>query len=94
MQKKRPMIIGDVPKLPMAWATIIIPFFLSCFMSGMISFINMLRNLGWYDGFLSFWFQNWMISWAVAFPVVLVMLPWVRKLTSVFVDMRHMMPPK
>ena len=54
----------------------------------------MLRNLGWHEGFMSFWFENWMISWAIAFPVVLVLLPWVRRLASIFVDMRQIMPPK
>lgn len=88
------MIIGNIPKLPVKWATIVIPFILSCLMSGIISFINMLRNLGWYDGFLIFWFENWMISWLIAFPFVLVLLPLVRRLASVFVDMRQIMPPK
>lgn len=94
MSRNRPMIFGDIPKLPVKWATVVIPFFLSCLMSGIISFINMLRNLGWHDGFMAFWFENWLVSWAIAFPVVLVLLPWVRRLASVFVDMRQIMPPK
>ncbi|OTG86773.1 hypothetical protein B9T31_07225 [Acinetobacter sp. ANC 4558] len=94
MNKPRPMIIGNIPKLPIKWATIMIPFFLSFLMSGIISLINMLRNLGWYDGFIEFWFTNWMISWAFAFPIVLVLLPWVRKIVSIFVDMQQMTPPK
>lgn len=94
MQSKRPMIIGNIPKLPAKWATVVMPFILSCLMSGIISFINMLRNLGWIDGFISLWFHNWMISWAFAFPIVLILLPFVRKLTSKLVDIPPPNAPK
>ena len=86
MQPKRSMIIGSIPKLSAKWATIVMPFILSCLMSGIVSLINMLRNLGWIDGFITLWFHNWMISWVFAFPIVLILLPMVRKLTSKLVD--------
>lgn len=92
--KQRAMIFGNVPKLPMKWATVVMPFFLSCLMSGIISLINMIRNLGWIDGFFALWFNNWMISWAFAFPVVLCVLPLVRKFTGLIVDMTPLQPPK
>lgn len=94
MQTERPMIIGNIPKLPAKWANIIVPFILSCLMSGIISFINMLRNLGWIDGFITLWLHNWMISWAFAFPIVLVLLPLVRKVTAKLVDLSVLNPPK
>ena len=94
MQPDRPMIIGNIPKLPAKWATVVMPFMLSCLMSGIISFINMLRNLGWIDGFISLWLHNWMISWAFAFPIVLTLLPFVRKLTSKLVDIPPPNAPK
>lgn len=91
---QRPTIIGHIPKLPAKWALIIVPFILSCLMSGIISMINMLRNLGWIDGFMPLWFHNWMISWAIAFPVVLTLLPVVRKFTGLLVDMSGPQAPK
>ncbi|OTG96724.1 hypothetical protein B9T24_08400 [Acinetobacter sp. ANC 4654] len=94
MQPDRPMIIGNIPKLPAKWATVVMPFILSCLMSGIISFINMLRNLGWIDGFISLWLHNWMISWAFAFPIVLAILPLVRKVTGKLVDMPAQNAPK
>ena len=94
MQPDRPMIIGNIPKLPAKWATVVLPFILSCLMSGIISFINMLRNLGWIDGFISLWLHNWMISWAFAFPIVLAILPLVRKVTGKLVDMPAQNAPK
>ena len=56
--------------------------------------INMLRNLGWIDGFMALWFHNWMISWAIAFPIVVTLLPFVRKFTGLLVDMSGSQPPK
>jgi hypothetical protein len=92
--QQRPVISGNIPKLPAKWALIIIPFILSCLMSGIISFINMLRTLGWIEGFISLWLHNWMISWAFAFPIVLLLLPFVRKLTGLLVDMSGSQLPK
>ncbi|MFV5490331.1 DUF2798 domain-containing protein [Acinetobacter sp. ASP199] len=92
--QKRPVIFGNISKLPAKWALIIIPFILSCLMSGIISLINMLRTLGWIEGFISLWLHNWMISWAFAFPIVLLLLPLVRKLTGLLVDMSEPQPPK
>jgi len=63
------------------------PLLLSGLMSGIISMVNMLRALGWVEGLITLWFQNWMISWAIAFPVVLVVLPLVRRFTAMLVDM-------
>lgn len=87
MQPERPMIIGRIPKLAAKWMNVVVPFMLSCLMSGIISLINMLRNLGWIDGFISLWLHNWMISWLFAFPIVLILLPLVRKLATKFVDL-------
>lgn len=81
------MIIGNIPKLPAKFAAWIMPLFLSCLMSGMVSLINMFINVGLIDSFFVKWFSAWMVSWAVAYPVVLFVLPLVRRLTAVFVDM-------
>ena len=87
MHAKRPVIIANIPKLPAKWAGIRMPLLLSGLMSGIISMVNMLRALGWVEGLITLWFQNWMISWAIAFPVVLVVLPLVRRFTAMLVDM-------
>lgn len=86
--QQRPMILGKIPKLPGKWALIIIPFILSCLMSGIISMINLLRTVGWNDDFVELWLHNWMLSWMFAFPIVLLLLPVVRRLTALFVDMK------
>ncbi|MCY6413426.1 MULTISPECIES: DUF2798 domain-containing protein [Acinetobacter] len=74
-------------KLPAKYAGWIIPLLLSCLMSGTISFINLLMNMGFNTGFINQWLATWMFSWAIAYPVVLVFLPLVRRLTGLIVEM-------
>lgn len=87
MQKKQTMIIGNIPKLPAQYAAWIMPLLLSGLMSATISMLNLWKNLGMIDGFLSKWFSIWLFSWAIAYPTVLIFLPIVRRLTALIVDM-------
>ena len=66
----------------MAW---LMPLILSCVMSGSLSCFNLLMNKGWVDGFISIWLHTWVLSWLVAFPLILVFIPLVRKLLMPFV---------
>lgn len=66
----------------MAW---LMPLILSGIMSGAISFFNMLLNKGWIDGILSLWLHAWSLSWLMAFPLILVVLPLVRNFLLKFV---------
>lgn len=50
--------------------------FMSFIMSGAISFIN----LGFVDNFLNIWFHSWLVAYAIAFPSVLLVFPFARKL--------------
>lgn len=68
----------------MAW---LMPLFLSGIMSGSISCFNMLMNKGLVEGFFGIWLRAWGMSWMVAFPLILIMLPLVRKFLMQFVQM-------
>lgn len=94
VSEQRPMIIGSIPKLPAQYAGFVLPLFISFFMSGIISMINLWRNVGWSDTFLQIWFSVWMMSWLVAYPAVLIILPLVRRLTALIVDMSTFNPSK
>lgn len=91
MTKPRAMIFGHIPKLPPRAALWVMPLFLSCLMSGIVSLVNMFKNIGWVENFIHMWVSAWMLSWAVAFPVVLLVLPVVRRLTALLVDVH---PPQ
>lgn len=77
--------IFGLPKLPRQFGYIVTPFFLSILMTFIVSLVSTLRSIGLVDGFVAIWFQSWGLSWIVAFPTLLLVLPLVRKLTSVFV---------
>lgn len=87
MAELTPTIFGSIPKLPAKYAAWIMPLILSFLMSGTISLINLLINIGWVDGFFMKWLSVWMLSWAIAYPVVLIFLPFVRRLTGTIVDL-------
>ena len=74
-----------LPKLPARFAGLVMPFFLTCIMTGVVSAISTLRVAGVGPGVLAMWFASWMISWAIAYPTMLVVLPWVRKLVAALV---------
>lgn len=48
---------------------------MSFIMSGAISFIN----LGIAEHFMDIWINAWLVAWAVAFPSILVVFPFARK---------------
>ncbi len=73
-------------KLPPRYLTIVVPFLLSVKMTFIVSGISTLKSLGLSAGFLSTWMSAWGLSWVVAFPVLLVMLPIVRRLAELFVE--------
>ncbi|MDD3592140.1 MAG: DUF2798 domain-containing protein [Sulfurovum sp.] len=48
---------------------------MSFIMSGAISFIN----LGVVEHFMDIWTHAWLVAWAVAFPSILLVFPFARK---------------
>jgi hypothetical protein len=72
-------------KLPARYAGIVMPFFLSLLMTCIVSMISTLKGVGWGDAFFKVWPSAWGISWLVAFPVLLLVLPLVRRLTAAVV---------
>lgn len=48
--------------------------------------ISTLSGVGLAENFLSIWLTAWGMSWIVAFPTLLVVLPMVRKITSSLVE--------
>lgn len=73
-------------KLPARWNTLAIPFVLSIFMSCIVSFIATFRALGFSHDLVTGWMKAWGISWVVAFPTLLLVLPMVRKIVALFVE--------
>jgi hypothetical protein len=50
--------------------------FMSFIMSGIITFIN----LGLVEGFVGIWLHAWVFAFAIAFPTILLVFPFARKI--------------
>ena len=73
-------------RLPARYIGFVMPFLLSILMTMVVSLVSTLRNLGFPPGFARIWLSAWGVSWLVAFPTLLLMLPLVRRLTALFVE--------
>jgi len=80
-----PTIVFGIPKLPAKYSGIIMPFFLSILMTMLVSFISTMRVSGLTYQFIHLWMSSWAISWLIAFPTLLFLLPIVKKITAFFV---------
>ena len=75
-----------LPKLPARYASVVLPFFLTCVMTCVVSGISTLRVAGIGPGVLGTWLVSWGLSWAVAYPSMLLVLPSVKKLAAALVS--------
>jgi len=69
-------------KLPARYATIVSPLVLSLLMTFIVSFISTLKSLGFQPGLPAIWLTAWGLSWLVAFPTLLLVLPMVRRIVG------------
>jgi hypothetical protein len=73
-------------KLPARSARWVMPLLLSLFMTCIVSFISTLKGVSLAPGFLRVWLGAWAVSWVIAFPISLLVLPLVRKATTLIVE--------
>ncbi len=73
-------------KLPPAAMHVVMPFLLSVLMSAIVSFVATLKAIGITPDLMLSWLKAWGVSWVVAFPTVLVVLPLVRRLAGLIVE--------
>jgi hypothetical protein len=70
-------------KLPARYASIVMPLVLMTFV---VSAISTLKSLGPTPAFVTTWPAAWAISWLVAFPTLLAVLPLVRRIVAFAVE--------
>ncbi|TIT70981.1 MAG: DUF2798 domain-containing protein, partial [Mesorhizobium sp.] len=61
-------------KLPARYA-VVSPLVLSLLMTFIVSFISTLKSLGLHSNLPAIWLTAWGLSWLVAFPTLLLVLP-------------------
>lgn len=73
-------------RLPARYAGIVMPLVLSLLMTFVVSAISTWKSLGLNPQFLSTWPVAWGLSWLVAFPTLLAVLPVVRRIVGLIVE--------
>ena len=73
-------------RLPARYGALVMPFILTAMMTCVISGISTVNALGFTALVLRDWPRAWSMSWIVAYPTILVVLPVVRRLTAMVVD--------
>lgn len=68
--------------IPARFAHIVFGLILSGLMSFVVSGIATLRAVGMMLDFPAQWMGAWLLSWAIAFPTVLIVAPIARRLVS------------
>ena len=68
--------------IPARFAPVLFGLILSGLMSLIVSGLSTFRALGLVEGFAGLWLGNWAISWAIAFPTVLVVAPLTRRIVA------------
>ena len=69
-------------KLPARYAAILSPLVLSLLMTFIVSLISTLKSLGFHPNLAAIWMTAWGLSWLVAFPTLLLVLPLVRRIVG------------
>lgn len=73
-------------KLPARYFNLVLPLILSALMTCVVSLVSTWRSVGVIDGFGRLWLSAWGLSWLVAFPLLLVVLPLARAATRLWVE--------
>lgn len=73
-------------KLPARYAAIAQPLVISILMSCLVSGVSTVRTVGIDPDFLHLWMTSWGLSWVVAFPALLLVLPVARRLVFMVVE--------
>jgi len=61
---------------------LVFSFFIALLMSGIMSFVITLFNLGFVANIIQRWLQAWGFAFSIAFPTVIIVSPLVHKLVE------------
>jgi hypothetical protein len=73
-------------KLPARYAGLVTSIFLSLIMTCVVSFISVLRSTGFDSRVFELWPSTWLLSWLIAFPVLIVAAPLARRMAAALVQ--------
>jgi hypothetical protein len=67
-------------KLPARFEPQLFALLLSGLMSLVVTSVAVIGHTGWVDGVLGMCVQTWLPAWGIAFPLVMILAPGIRKL--------------
>lgn len=67
------------------YTRIVFSFFMALLMSGIMSLVITVFNIGWVDNIVSIWLQAWLFAFSVALPTILIISPIVHRLVAIVV---------
>ena len=68
--------------IPRKHHKIVFSFFMALLMSGIMSFVISVFNVGLVTNIIMLWLQAWCFAFIVAFPTIIIVSPLVHKLVS------------
>lgn len=68
--------------IPQKYTAYVFSFLMALIMSGIMSMVITLFNIGPVDGIVAIWLKAWMLAFVVAFPIITLVVPVVRYLVS------------
>jgi hypothetical protein len=72
--------------IPKKYTPYVFSFFMALLMSCIMSGVICIHNLGFVDNIVAIWLKAWGFAFVVAFPVVIVVSPIVKRLVSLVVS--------
>ncbi len=69
-------------RIPARFAPVLFGALLSIIMVGIVSAVVLATTRGIHAGFPAQWLRSCMTTWPVAFPTVLLVAPWVRRVVG------------
>lgn len=72
-------------RLPAKYGVLLTPLILSIIMTFIVSLISTLKAVGIANFSVQEWMSAWGLSWMVAFPTLLLVLPLVRRIVGILV---------
>lgn len=73
-------------KIPARHAWLVQPAVLALLMTFVVSGVSTLRAIGLAPDFTAKWMQAWVISYVIAFPTLIAVMPLVRRIVSALVE--------
>lgn len=67
------------------YARVVFSFFMALLMSGIMSLVITVFNIGFVADIISIWLKAWLFAFSVALPTILIISPLVHRLVSLVV---------